>query len=81
MSRGRSLTFAFALLAAVAVGGCTAAAGNAYDSAKDEITALAPKDVKTQATPAMKQMNIDRITILPLVGDPPQQGAPLAQGA
>jgi hypothetical protein len=81
MSRGRSLTLAFALLAAVAAGGCTAVAGNAYDSAKDEITALAPKDVKTQATPAMKQINIDRITILPLVGDPPQQGAPLAPGA
>jgi PBP1b-binding outer membrane lipoprotein LpoB len=81
MSRGRSLTFAFALLAAVAVGGCTAAAGNAYDSAKDEITALAPKDVKTQATPAIKQINIDRIAILPLVGDPPKQSAPLAPGA
>jgi hypothetical protein len=81
MSRGRSLTLVFALLAAVAAGGCTAVAGNAYDSAKDEITALAPKDVKTQATPAMKQINIDRITILPLVGDPPQQGAPLAPGA
>jgi hypothetical protein len=81
MSRGRSLTLAFALLAAVAAGSCTAVAGNAYDSAKDEITALAPKDVKTQATPAMKQINIDRITILPLVGDPPQQGAPLAPGA
>jgi len=56
-------------------------AGNAYDSAKDEISALAPKDVKTAATPAMKQLTIDRITILPLVGDAPRQGAPLAPGA
>ena len=81
MSHGHSFTLAFALLAALGLGGCTAAAGNAYDSAKDEISALAPKDVKTAATPAMKQLNIDRITILPLVGDAPQQGAPLAPGA
>ena len=81
MSRGRSFSLAFAVLAALALGGCTAAAGNAYDSAKDEISALAPKDVKTAATPAMKQLNIDRIAILPLVGDAPQQGAPLAPGA
>jgi hypothetical protein len=81
MSRAHGLTLGFALLAALALAGCTAAAGNAYDSAKDEITALAPKDVKTAATPAMKQMNIDRIAILPLVGDPPQQGVPLAPGA
>ena len=81
MSCAGSFTFAFALLAVLALGGCTAAAGNAYDNAKDEITALAPKDVKTAATPAMKQMNIDRIAILPLVGDPPQQGQPLAPGA
>jgi len=81
VSHGHSFTLAFALLAALALGGCTAAAGNAYDSAKDEISALAPKDVKTAATPAMKQLNIDRITILPLVGDAPQQGAPLAPGA
>ena len=81
MSGERGLTCALALLAVVVVGGCTAAAGNAYDSAKDEITALAPKDVKTQSTPAMKQLNIDRITILPLVGDPPEQGAPLSTGA
>ena len=81
MSRGRNRIVALALLAAVAVGGCTAAAGNAYDSAKDEITALAPKDVKTESKPGIKQVNIDRITILPLVGDPPQQSPPLAQGA
>jgi hypothetical protein len=81
MSRAHGLTLALALLAALALAGCTAAAGNAYDSAKDEISALAPKDVKTAATPAMKQMSIDRITILPLVGDPPQQGVPLAPGA
>ena len=55
-------------------------AGNVYDSAKDEVSALAPKDVKTQAKPAIKQMNIDRIAILPLVGDP-QGDAPLAPGA
>ena len=81
MSRAHGLTLAFALLAALALADCTAAAGNAYDTAKDEIAALAPKDVKTAATPAMKQMSIDRITILPLVGDPPQQGVPLAPGA
>src|SRR5262249_30272158 len=81
VSRGRGITIALAFLAAVIVGGCTAMAGNAYDNAKDEISALAPKDVKTQATPAIKQVNIDRITILPLVGDPAQQGSPLAPGA
>ncbi|MBV8136529.1 MAG: hypothetical protein JO121_13015 [Deltaproteobacteria bacterium] len=81
MRRGRCTTVALAFLAAVIVGGCTAAAGNAFDSAKDEISALAPKDAKTEAAPAMKQLSIDRITILPLVGDPPQGGTPLAQGA
>src|SRR5215469_3993629 len=64
VSREPSLRLALALLAAVAVGGCTAMAGNAYDNARDEVSALAPKDVRTKAKPAIKQMNIDRITIL-----------------
>ena len=81
MSHGRGITIALAILAAAIAGGCSAMAGNAYDSARDEISALAPKDVKTEATPAIKQVNIDRITILPLVGDPPQQAAALAPGA
>jgi len=81
VSREPSLRLALALLAAVAVGGCTAMAGNAYDNAREEVSALAPKDVRTKAKPAIKQMNIDRITILPLVGDPPNGGAPLAAGA
>jgi hypothetical protein len=79
--RGRSIPVALAFLAAAIVGGCTAMAGNAFDSATDEISALAPKDAKTEAAPAMKQLTIDRITILPLVGDPPKEGAPLAPGA
>ena len=69
-----------ACLMAILLGGCTAVAGNAYDSAKDEIATLAPKDVKTQASPAMKQLTVDRIAILPLVDDP-KDGVPLGTGA
>ncbi len=70
-----------AFLIAIAAAGCTAAAGNAYDSAKDEIQALEPKDVKTQMAPAMSHLTIDRIAVLPLVDNPPKNGAPLAPGA
>ena len=70
-----------AFLMAVTTAGCTAIAGSAYDSAKDEIATLAPKEVKTTAAPSMKQLTVDRIAILPLVDDPSKSGAPVGPGA
>ena len=60
---------------------CTAMVGNAYDSAKDEVATLAPKQVKTEASSSMKQLTIDRIAIMPIIDDPGKSGAPLGPGA
>jgi hypothetical protein len=70
-----------ALAAALVLAGCTAIAGNAYDNAKDEIVKLAPKDVKTEASPSMKHLTVDRIAVMPLIDNPPDGGTPLAPGA
>ena len=76
----RNPSAVLALLMAVVLGGCTAFMGNTYDNAKDEIAALTPKDVKTQASPTMKQLSVDRIAVMPLVNDPSKDGADLAPG-
>jgi hypothetical protein len=81
MIGNRNAVRAFALLTTIALAGCSAVVGSAYDSAKDEIATIAPKDVKTQASPSIKQLTVDRIAILPLVDDPQKGGAPLAPGA
>ncbi len=81
MSRAPLALRLVVLMLAMAVAGCTAFVGNAYDNAKDEIDALKPKDVKTQASAGMKQLTVDRIAVLPLVDDPPKNGAPLGPGA
>jgi len=68
------------ILAAFAGGACTAAVGNSYDNAKDEIANLTPKDVKTESIPTIKQITIDRIAVMPIV-DNPQGGQPMSPGA
>ena len=70
-----------ALAMSVALTRCTAMIGSAYDSAKDEVATIAPKQVKTQASNSMKSLTVDRIAILPVVDDPAKNGAPLAPGA
>ena len=69
------------LIAAVAGAGCTAFLGNQYDNAKDQIAALKPKDVKTQAAPSLSKLTVDRIAIMSIVNDAPKNGAPLSAGA
>ncbi|MGO9451389.1 MAG: hypothetical protein ACLQDV_10165 [Candidatus Binataceae bacterium] len=67
-------------LAAFAGGACTAAVGNTYDNAKDEIANLTPKDVKTKSIPTIKQITINRIAVMPIIDDP-KGGQPLSPGA
>jgi hypothetical protein len=80
VSRARIGAIVLSLLACVVLTRCTAMVGSAYDSAKDEVATLAPKQVKTEASSSMKQLSIDRIAIMPIVDDP-KGGAPLGPGA
>ena len=73
-------TIILSLLVSIALSGCTAMIGSAYDSAKDEVATMAPKQVKTSASNSMKTLTVDRIAILPIVDDPGKNGA-LAPGA
>ena len=81
MSWKRIAAVILSMLASVVLTRCTAAIGSAYDSAKDEVATMAPKQVKTQASSSMKSLTIDRVAIIPMVDDPAKNGAPLGPGA
>jgi len=73
-------TIILSLLVSIALSRCTAMIGSAYDSAKDEVATMAPKQVKTSASNSMKTLTVDRIAILPIVDDPGKNGT-LGPGA